>query len=79
MICEIAGVSEGRKVAEILKGAGYPFLYDIHNPARFGAGGGFARMLKVMTSGVSYDLTPLRDFEDRIYPMIVGSPADLLA
>ena len=79
VICEIAGRSEGRKVVEILKGAGYPFLYDIHNASRFGAGGGLARVLKAMTSGVSYKLAPLTDFEDRIYPMIVGSPADLLA
>ena len=79
VVCEIAGVNEGRKVAAILREAGYAFLYDIHNPSRFGSGGGAARALKAVFSGVSYDLAPLKDFEDRIYPMIVGSPADLLA
>lgn len=79
VICEIAGAEQGRKVAATLKDAGYPFLYDIHNASRFGAGGGIARTLKAMLSGVSYHLAPLADFEDRIYPMIVGSPADLLA
>jgi FkbM family methyltransferase len=79
VICEIAGAERGRKVAATLKSAGYPFLYEIHNPARYGAGGGLARTLKALMSGVGYDLAALADFEDRIYPMIVGSPADLLA
>lgn len=79
VICEIAGVDQGRKVAASLKGAGYPFLYDIHNASRFGTGNGFARALKVLASGVRYELKPLADFEERIYPMIVGSPVDLLA
>ncbi len=79
VICEIAGVAQGRKVAACLKAAGYPFLYDIHNPSRYGAGGGLTRALKALVAGVGYDLVALDDFEDRIYPMIVGSPLDLLA
>ena len=78
VICEIAGVEQGRKVAASLRDAGYAFLYEIHNPSRYGAGGGLGRMLKALLRGVGYDLVALTDFEDRIYPMIVGSPADLL-
>ena len=79
VICEIAGLVQGRKVAATLKDAGYPFLYDIHNAARYGAGGGLARLLKALVSGVGYELVELKDFDERIYPMIVGSPVDLLA
>lgn len=77
IVCEIAGKDQGDKVRALLQASGYPHLYEIHNAARFPKGGRGAGLAHALTKGIDYHLAPIAEFEDRLYPMIVGSVGDL--
>ena len=79
LVCEVTGREGGRLLCEVLERAGYVYRYEIHNPARFNPAGLTAGVARALARGIEYQLKPLTKFEDRLYPMVVAAPVDLLA
>ena len=79
LVIEVAGTDVGNRLREVLAETGYGHLYEIHNPARFNPAGRSAGLAHALTRGIDYHLKPLIQFEDRLYPMVVASPVDLLS
>ena len=79
LVCEVTGREGGERLCEVLDRAGYPYCYEIHNPARFNSLGLAAGVARALARGIEYQLKPLADLEDRLYPMVVAAPVDLLA
>jgi FkbM family methyltransferase len=79
LVIEVAGAQNGERVRDVLADLSYYYLYEIHNPARFNPAGFSAGLARALAHGIDYELKPLREFEARLYPMVVASPVDLMA